>query len=158
MSASAVDPAALWEARVQWLAQQQWTHAVTLSYNDWPISRARMRANLRDLHGYVDRRLLGTRFHKLPPARRSRFVAFVEAEGHHPHLHCGWFVPTGRRVMELARLFRHENVWARFAPAGTFELRIIEQGRGWWSYATKHVTAEDDWFFSEDFLPPRVLV
>ncbi|MFC7544358.1 hypothetical protein ACFQU2_39865 [Siccirubricoccus deserti] len=79
-SSSPIDPAALWRARVEMLGQERWSFALTLAYNDWPISRDRMRRDLRALHCIVDRNLFGTRFHRLPASERTRFVAFVEGK------------------------------------------------------------------------------
>ncbi|GGC55885.1 hypothetical protein GCM10011504_37810 [Siccirubricoccus deserti] len=152
-SSSPIDPAALWRARVEMLGQERWSFALTLAYNDWPISRDRMRRDLRALHCIVDRNLFGTRFHRLPASERTRFVAFVEGEDHHPHLHAGWRVPGGRRLMDFVRLWKVDHIWSRIAPRGSFEIRIPEPGRGWWSYCTKHTTADSEWISSDEFLP-----
>lgn len=139
--------------RLDWLADQRWTHAVTLSYNDWPITAARIRRDLRALYCAVERRLFGTRFHLRPTTARTRFVFLVEGMQHHPHLHGGWWVPGGQRIVDFAWTIR--EVWPRLAPAGTRKLRWMGDRRGWWSYCMKSAAPGSDWIISNEFLPSR---
>ena len=147
-----IDPARLWKERVEFFASGQWTHALHLSYNDWPVRRDRIRRDLRALHARVDRALFGTRFHKKSAAERTRFVAFVEGEDrHHPHVHSVWWVPR-QHLLRFAGLFC-DGLWSKFAYRGSHEMTLIHPDRGCWSYSTKRFTAEHEWIWSDEFLP-----
>jgi hypothetical protein len=147
---------ALHDARITFLASQPWTHALTLVYNDWPISDQRIRHDLRGLYARIDRALFGTRFHRLKLEQRSRFVAVAEGRSHHPHVHSMWEIKSARRSAEFMGMF-HAGLWSRFAPAGSFELVPITDVKGWVAYSLKDFHERDEWISSDEFLPVEAL-
>ena len=149
-----ISPTPLHDARIAFLAAQSWTHALTLSYNDWPIPFGRIRHDLRALHARIDRAYLGTRFHLLPREQRSRFVAMVEGIGHHPHIHLMLWIRPGPGWFTFARMLEG-GLWQQIAPAGSYRLNLMTDARGWAGYCLKEFGASDEWISSEDFLPPR---
>lgn len=115
------------------------TVALTLTYNDIAISLDRIRADLRAVHGRLDRRLYGTRFHLRPPGQRTRWWAVVEQLRDYPHIHTGWSLRTDQEAVLSAML--DDGLWRRFAPGGTWNLQPYRTG--WASYAAKCLTTSD---------------
>jgi hypothetical protein len=148
-------PNALRDAQISFLASHPWSHALTLSYNDWPVSDRRIRCDLRALHARIDRQLLGTRFHLLKPEQRSRFIAVVEGKDYHPHVHIMLQIKPPNRSAEFAAML-HAGLWKRFAPAGSYELSLITDAHGWAAYCLKNFDERDEWISSFEFLPAGV--
>lgn len=157
VTASSSPPIGLHHARRQFLADLFPTYALTLAFNDWPISHDRIRTVLRHLHAAVDRRLFGTRYNQLPHQERTSFAAVIELFDAHPHLHTAWKVCTDR-AEQFEELFagRKPPLWTHFAPAGTAVLKVITDAQGWTSYLSKHLPGSDSaglLIFSSEHLP-----
>jgi hypothetical protein len=111
--------------------------ALSLTYNEWPISVDRIRRDLRGLHARVDRQLLGRRFHLRPPLQRSQVWAVIEKIDSYPHMHCGWGLPHASSMGDLFHLFEG-GIWSTMAPRGGYD--IHEYRHGWGTYATKNLS------------------
>jgi hypothetical protein len=145
--------------------------ALSLSYNV-PVSAARIRQDLSRLHTHMDRDLLGRRFYKQLPHRRSRFWAVIESMASsggvlypvHRHVHAGWKMPPlftiddFRTVMDKDEHgeYQRGGLWLRFARHGTYDAQEFrfhsESDIGWGFYSTKHPTEPDNIIDSADFL------
>lgn len=126
----------------------------------WPISGPHLREMVKRLHARVDRQLLGSRFNRLPPERRSRFIGFVEAMNVHPHVHFLWKAPA-ERVGHFEILFNNaarDTPWRDIAPFGSHCLERFHDVSGWASYCLKRQMSDDAWdtmIISDDFCPTK---
>jgi hypothetical protein len=110
-------------AWLSFIQQQHPTHYVTLSWNR-KVSLPRMRRDLRNLMHKVDRRLLGSRFHKYPKEARTRAWFMIEGlDIYHAHVHAAWIFPkrTLRDYLRVNRLFA-QGVWQEIVPSGSHKL------------------------------------
>lgn len=152
-SRSPIDPAALWRARVDFLAGQHWTHALTLSWNEPLIRLDLIRSNLRAFHTLADRTLLGTGFHRKPDHCRTRFIAVVEGKESHPHAHL-LLTPANNDWARLARMLE-VGMWKRIAMKGSYRFRPADHIGGWVRYCLKEFRPADEWIDSREFLSSR---
>ena len=102
--------------------QAQWQCALTLVYNEWPVSMDRIKHDLRGIHRIVDHTLLGRRFHLRPPQARSWMWAVVEKTDTYAHVHAGWKLPDPHGINELRRML-DGGLWLTFAPNGGYDLQ-----------------------------------
>jgi hypothetical protein len=130
-------------------AQAKWQCALTLVYNEWPVSMDRIKQDLRGLHRMVDRQLLGRRFHLRPMHERSQMWAVVEKSDTYAHVHAAWKLPPPHGISELKRML-DGGLWLTFAPNGGYDCQ--EYKSGWSGYATKSLQDTTDIIDSADFL------
>jgi hypothetical protein len=93
----------------------------------------RIHIDLDRLHRDIDRKLFGSRFHKLPPKRRTGFIGLIESPEAKVHVHLSWRVPEDRSEA-FAGLIHGQ--WLRITPYGSTRIRRISD-KGWGSYSTK---------------------
>lgn len=123
------------------------TLAVTLRYNDWPISLDRIRRDISKLHVHLDRRLYGRRFHL--SSRRTSAWWIAEKMDCSPHLH-GAMNLTPDHAACFADMLS-EGLWKRIAGMrAEHDTRLYVSG--WSKYATKIMTDMGHLILSEDAL------
>lgn len=150
---SPIDRRRLWTERVRFLGESRPSHALTLSYNDC-VSARRVRNDLDDMHAHLDRRLLGRRFHRASPMRRTWYVAIVERPTTNLHLHLVMRVVADRwHTFESLFPGQKGSFWTMWAPRGTYALTRIYDTAGWVRYATKTLRMTSEWIDSAEFLP-----
>jgi hypothetical protein len=98
----------------RWFWDLGFHYSVHLAFNRVITHRAAHDC-VRALHGAVDRRLLGSRYHRLPIARRSSWVFVVEHPKSNYHLHGFWRLGRGNWFDQS--LTHSENIHALFAAA-----------------------------------------
>jgi hypothetical protein len=129
--------------------QAQWQAALTLVYNEWPVSADRIKQDLRILHRMVDQQLLGRRFHLRPIHERSQMWAVIEKSDTYAHVHAAWKLPAPYDISRLEAMLAG-GLWLTFAHKGEYN---IQQYRfGWAGYATKSLQDTIDIIDSADFL------
>ena len=133
-------------AHAEFLASQPCDAALTLVWNEWPITFDRIKRNLRGLHSFIDRRLLGQRFHKKP--NRSQMWAVVELLDQYPHVHAGWKLPEPFGFDDLQHIMA-TDVWLTFAPRGSHDIQ--PHRKGWAGYATKALQDSSQIIVSDEF-------
>lgn len=141
-----------------WLQDaMKYTHALTVAYAYEQIGEVNLqsvRRHLRLLHAFVDGKLFGKRFNKIPLSRRTQYVAFPTAISNwrNPHIHMAWFVPeTEFSIFE--NLFRaNTSLWQKLVPAGTHQLEVIYDASNWIGYC-KAQCPTDQIIFSSELVP-----
>jgi len=118
------------------------------------MSVERARQDVGALLARVDRRLLGTRFHKKPD-QRTTGVFFFEHVERNLHAHGLIRVPPAR-LLDFHRLFPSERggPWNDIVPAGSYRLEIIDDLRTTVGYVLKEqhlATDERMTVWAEDF-------
>jgi hypothetical protein len=93
----------------------------------------KVHADLDHLHWRIDRKLFGSRFHKLSPERRTGFIGFIQHQETNIHVHLSWRVPDSR-CDEFGE--RIGPLWREITPYGTTALKRI-YSKGWGSYTTR---------------------
>ena len=135
---------------IQFHANRQYTHVLTLCWNADAGRRQKIglqhaRRDIGDLLARIDRRLLGTRFHKNRD-QRTEAVFFLEHAATNIHAHALIRVRPGR-LLDFHRLFRGQRggVWNRIVPAGTYRLEILDDVRTTAAYCLKeqHLATDD---------------
>jgi hypothetical protein len=101
----------------------------------------RIHANVGHLHRNVDRKLFGTRFHKLSPKQRTGYIGLIENPETNAHVHLAWRVPPNRSD-EFTGLIR--PLWRKMEPYGTADVERIYDVKGWGWYCTKRRPARKD--------------
>lgn len=124
------------------------TLAVTLRYNDWPISLDRIRRDIRTLHAHLDRRLYGRRFHLSPNRTAGWWV--IEKIDCSPHLHggidltmdqqaifrdmldfkCGWERIAGVKAEHDVR--HYCNTWAKYSTKSLTDMAYVITAADFW--------------------------
>lgn len=104
------------------------------------ISLERVHADLDRLHGRVDRKLFGSRFHKLPDDQRTAFVGFVEHLTNNTHVHLAWHAPV-ERADEFTSVVT--EAWLATGPAATIDVKPIRDS-GWGRYISKYQHGASD--------------
>lgn len=110
-------------AMMDWLDTFRFTHAITLVWNR-SVGSDRARADLRDLMHRVDRRLLGSKFHKVPSRYRTTAVFFFEGYGHHNvHVHSLWKAPQ-QKWFSLGKMFprKRGGIWNAVVGSGSYDV------------------------------------
>lgn len=105
---------------MDWLDTFRFTHAITLVWNR-SVGLARARADLRDLMHRVDRKLLGSNFHKVPSQYRTNALFVFEGyRDDHVHVHSLWKAPHGK-WFSLGKMFPQGRggVWNDIVPSGS---------------------------------------
>ena len=129
--------------------QAQWQSALTLVYNEWPVSMDRIKQDLRGLHRMVDQQLLGRRFHLRTIHERSQMWAVVEKSDTYAHVHAAWKLPPPHDISKLEAMLAG-GLWLTFAPRGEYDIQ--EYKFGWAGYATKSLQDTADIIDSADFI------
>jgi len=148
------------EAMVKHFHDLRFTHALTISWNrDTPLALAM--DDLKALHGLVDRKLFGPRFHKRIATERTLAVFVFEGFGlgGHIHAHSLWRIRRREDLLPFARLFpkQRNGIWNRVVETGSYKLAINDDSSTFLSYALKgqHMNSEaDEMIWSLDFLRP----
>lgn len=144
---------------IRYLSSMNFTHALTLAWNR-NVGLDIGRSHLRDLHGIIDRELLGPKFNKRPKEMRS-FAVFV-FEGlppaGHLHVHSLWRIPQ-QRHSHFAGLFPgpRNGYWNRVVESGSCDLDMTWDPTVFAGYAmkTQHMGSEaNEIVWSHDFLRP----
>jgi hypothetical protein len=90
-------------------------------------------ADVDRLHRSVDRKLFGSRFHKLSHVKRSRFIGLIENPEANVHVHLLWHVPEDR-LEHAGKLIK--PLWRRVTRYGSTKIKH-QYDEGWASYCTK---------------------
>lgn len=130
---------------IEFYAKQGFTHVLTLCWNADvrdPRTRRKVsldtaRADVRALLAGVDRRLLGTRFHKKFD-QRTRAAFFFEHADRNLHAH-GLVRVQRDRLLDFHRLFPAERggCWNDIVPSGSYRLEMIDDVRTTVGYLLK---------------------
>jgi hypothetical protein len=149
---------------VGFYSKMAFTHALTLAWNadvrprpTAPrLSIERARRDIGALLAHVDRRLLGTRFHKKPDQRTSG-VFFFEHVDRNLHAHALIRVQPSR-LLDFHHLFPNDRggTWNDIVPSGSYSLQIITDDWGAAGYAVKDQFLGADermTLWAEDFFP-----
>lgn len=110
---------------------------VALGTNRLPIIRRvrleQVHSDLDRLHGAVDRKLFGSRYHKLPEERRSSYIGFVEHPDDNVHVHLLWRVPESRTDEFAEEITAHWKAASRYHST---DVQMMRDG-GWAGYVCK---------------------
>jgi len=112
------------------------THAVTLIWNPengW-LGLEQARADIARVHCRIDRALTNKRFNKLPIARRTGYVGFIEHPETNTHAHLAWRVPVEHHAQFASVL---KGWWDDLHPYGDARVDVIHDAAGWASYISK---------------------
>lgn len=85
------------------------------------------------LHRKMDRKLFGTRFHKLPSGERSSFVGCVEKAASNIHVHLAWTMPDNR-VDKFTEIVT--DAWLAKNRSNSIRVTLIRDS-GWGAYMAK---------------------
>jgi hypothetical protein len=110
-------------ATVEWLDTFRWNMAATLVWNR-SVGMERARQDLKDLVARVDRKLIGSHFHKLRSDKRTQAFFVFEGLGHdHVHVHSLWKAPKDR-WWELGKMFfgQRGGVWNDVVETGSYDV------------------------------------
>lgn len=110
-------------AMADWLDDMRFTHAITLVWNR-NVGLDRARADLKLLMHNVDRKLLGSRFNKVPSAFRTKAVFVFEGHrSNHVHVHSLWKAPQGR-WFSLGKMFPRNRggIWNKIVESGSYDV------------------------------------
>lgn len=103
------------------LRDQNFTHFVTLSMNDYQNIED-VRRKVRELHSRIDRRLLGSKWYKKPKDQRTFFIGFHEHINSNHHVHLLMRVkPEFERYIE--GIVGYE--WCHLTEKGTVDIQSI---------------------------------
>lgn len=128
-------------AYMDFIDEMRFTHAITLVWNR-TVGLQRARADLSDLMHRVDRKLLGSRFHKIPSEYRTTALFVFEGYQHdHVHVHSLWKAPKGK-WFSLGKMFPQGRggVWNDVVPSGSNDVEACSHLGGNWEimgYALK---------------------
>ena len=118
----------------KFLADQDFTHHVTLAFNEWR-SLPSARETLRQWHGRVDRALLGRSWQKRSLGCRTLFLAFAEHIDSNIHYHL-LVRPASARIgysFDIAT----EHAWRNLVQGGSVAVSPIYDAIGISHYVTK---------------------
>jgi len=110
-------------AMMDWLDDLRFTHAITLVWNR-SVGLDRARTDLRDLMNRVDRRLIGSTFHKVPSQFRTTALFCFEGHRHdHVHVHSLWKAPPGK-WFALGKMFHRKRggIWNDVVSSGSYDV------------------------------------
>jgi hypothetical protein len=136
-----VNPRSVRDAYIRYFSTEfdrPFTHTLAVAFNS-PIQPAAVQRFPKRLHRYIDRRLFGTRFHRIPRSERIIFEPHFEGGLYHPHWHCLVTVPE-------SRWDSFESLWpgnrgnafvARWAAGATYDVQRIHDLPGAIDYAIK---------------------
>lgn len=114
----------LWkEGMKDWLDGFRFTHAITLVWNR-SVGLDRARADLRNLMNRVDRKLISSTFHKVPPQYRTTALFCFEGQRHdHVHVHSLWKAPPGK-WFSLGKMFPRNRggIWNDVVGSGSYDI------------------------------------
>lgn len=112
------------------------THAVTLIWNpeDGRLGLEQVRIEITRAHCRTDRALTNKRFNKLPVARRTGYVGFIEHPETNTHAHLAWRVPVEHHA-QFADVLK--GWWDHLHPYGEAHVEVIHNAAGWASYISK---------------------
>jgi hypothetical protein len=136
---------------VEFLYQQDFTHAVTLKPNHGRKSSFKeLEARFYTLHMLVQRKLLGRRFNRCREKQTHAF-AIVEGLPFVGHLHAAFKIDAAHQD-KFEALFpdgsglsdRSRNLWRKLEPTGSSKVERIFGAQGWISYASKEIWSLDD--------------
>jgi hypothetical protein len=162
------------QARIRFLADQNFSHMLTLAWNNhlqanaesgtcwagsYKVSFEQARHQLRSLQARVDERFFGRRFFKFPPEIRTEFVAFVENPAINFHVHSLWRVPADKfERFEAFFVDGQRGLWNKIVPSGSHRLRRVNNVEADANYCTKGQHAGSDYMleiWSRDFAPEK---
>lgn len=138
---------------LNFLVDQQYTHAVTFKPNDkeCPPTVDMLHRLFVKVHMLADRRILGSRFTSANRVDvRSHAMGIVEGMPNSGHLH-GAFKIRPENWSKFEGLFAdgttvatRKGLWRRLLPHGTAVVKPIYEAIGWHDYAFKHVWQVND--------------
>lgn len=107
-------------------------------------------AKLRKFHGYLDRRLIGARFHLAKNAHlRTKIIAVCEGTKETGHLHCAISVHE-TRLPKFREMFPSDlthsmgkELWTKVSVGGTLQIDEIYDLPAWANYMTKSLYGDD---------------
>lgn len=133
----------------KWIGELGFNTALNLNFNS-DVRLPTARWAVRKLFRNVDRRLLGTRFHKQPIELRTNGVfAFEHLES---NLHAHGLIKVGQaRGDSFFELFPGERgeIWSAIWPSGTYEIKAAHDPAGFAHYFLKE---QGPWSESETML------
>lgn len=151
---------------LRFLAVRKHTHFVTLTTNDQQVSRAKMRALLREWDARLNRYIVGPKWQKRTDERMV-WYAYIEKSHSNPHWHLLLNLLSDQieTLNEVAPLegpsfeTMVDITWRRLLPSGTTDVQLIsetaENAQRVTSYVTKSLdnmsNVEDFIFYNELF-------
>lgn len=125
------------QAWIDTIVRTEATHAVTLIWNpdDGWLSLEQVRVEIARAHCRIDRALMKKHFNKLPVARRTGYVGFIERPETNTHAHLAWRVPVEHHA-QFADVLK--GWWDHLHPYGDAHVEVIHDAAGWASYISKH--------------------
>lgn len=141
-------PAEMRAALAATLESQPHSVAVTLRYNDWPISPDRLRRDLRCLHGRLDRQIYGPRYHLSKTRTAGWFV--LEKPDCSPHWHGGLDLAPEHAALFTSML--DGGLWKTIAGQNA-DHNIKTYWPGWAGYAIKSLRDTSRLILCDDFIP-----
>ena len=117
---------------------QRYDWCITINVGD-NISLHRFRKDVDHLWNKLDRKLIGSGYHKVEAERRSRIVTIAENTLTNVHAHGILYISPAAKVRSEARILEVMNTaWQQMHPQGHVELEFPYYRQGWSRYITKH--------------------
>ena len=139
-------------ALVTWMAQDGYSHALTLN-TDRELSRPRLERIFSDFCHRFDKTVLGRNLNRVAQKARLRAIAFPENLSTNAYLHACVDLGPAIAVLgsEAQTLRLAKTIWLQVTHgAGSFCLKA-EPDSGWGRYITKRY--DGTFFLSADFWP-----
>ena len=135
-------PKSLYKALPNWLETLNFTHFVTLTFNQREFHRPDQileyaRDKIKFFHAKLDRCFLGSNFYKKPKDQRTLFIAFPEKIPTNMHYHILMRIPV---IHENRFNVYAEKIWTSIISSGTYDCKVLKEvydANGLISYATK---------------------
>lgn len=127
------------QALPDWLEGLNFTHSVTLTFNQMGNYRPDhileyARDKLKFFHSQIDRKLLGSRWQRKPFDERTFFIAFPEKIATNMHYHLLVRVPEPHKDrFEILG----KTIWPKIVRSGTYDCKAIYNCNGIISYVIK---------------------
>lgn len=128
----------------RWLEDEGFNYSITLKSNlsGFIPTEQSLRASLWKYAGYLDKMLIGARYHKRQNAPyRTAYVAFVEGFPAVGHIH-GFMRVHERHAEKFDLMLSNgglESIWSALVVGGTSRFDRLYDHGGWLSYSTKEV-------------------
>lgn len=117
-----INPSIL-QQMVPFLCDQNFTHFITLCMNDFQTVDV-VRNRVRELHGRLDRGLLGSKWYKKPSDERTFFIGFHEHIDSNHHIHLLMRVKP-QHEERMFQIIIPE--WLHLTPKGTVKIKPIDR-------------------------------
>lgn len=114
------------EAWKDFIEERRFQMAITMSWNR-SVSLERARKDIGGILRRIDRKILGSNFHRFPRNARTDAVFVFEGMGFdHVHAHSAWRAPEGRWV-DLGKLFpaSRGGIWNDVVDSGSYKVEAM---------------------------------